>query len=64
MNGNRVIEVLFRSAHAHCDGDSLQHFIGRVSNNVAADDALVVAGRDQFQLLIKFFNTLTMSIKE
>ena len=39
MNGDGVVEVLLRGAHAHGDRESLQHLVRAPADDVRADDA-------------------------
>ena len=46
MNRNATIKICLGSAHFHCHGKSLQHFITALSNNMKPNHLLLFPGTD------------------
>src|SRR5690606_34417401 len=47
MDGDRVVEVLLGRAHADGDREALQHLVRPLPDDMAAHDALFLAGSDE-----------------
>ena len=47
MYGNGIVEVRFCRSHLQSDGETLQHLVGAIADDVQTDNTLLFAERDQ-----------------
>ncbi len=47
MNGYGIVKICLPGAHFYRDGESLDHFVSRIANDMAADNTFIVANGDQ-----------------
>ena len=44
---DRIVEIFLGCTHAHGDGEALHHLVGAFTDDMTADDFLVITNRDQ-----------------